>query len=223
MAESQGFFDGVQDKLLMMQQIAGKATAATKSDLETVSKKSKALKKLVDEDDEILALYKIEMHFEKRRTDRGAFPGILLVFKTGVLSGGGDEILYPCPDDACSGYIDFDHRSSATGQALCTACGNVWEESALTGIRGYKLSVDGWAEVVSKVFWDLGGRADIYLKTHWSDLRKAAIKETIMERRGEDLYEARKKVVLRYALGAILKDTATGSSLESRIRGLLRA
>lgn len=223
MAESHGFFDGVQDRLLMLQQMAGRAEAATKGDLETVSKKSKALKKLVDEDDEVLALYKIEMHFEKRRTGRDAFPGILLVFKTGVLSGGGDEILYPCPDDSCSGYIDFDHRSAATGEALCINCGKVWPESSLTEIRGYKLDVDGWARTVAKVFWDLGGRADIYLKTHWSDLRKAAIKETIMERRGEDLYEARKKVVLRYALGAILKDTATGSSLESRIKGLLRA
>lgn len=203
--------------------LASSVKTASKEELDVISKRISALKKLVDEDDEVLAKHKIEIHFDKGRTGRDFFHGILLVFRTGVLSGGGDEVIYPCPDDNCSGYIDFDNRSTATSEAICSKCGSVWKEGQLNEIRGYKLDVNGWARVISKVFWDLGGDADIYVKTHWSDLRKAALKESIQERRGDDLYDARKRVVLRYSLGAILKDTSNGSSLESRVKGLLRA
>lgn len=203
--------------------LAKGAKSDIKTDLDVIAKRADALKQLVDEDDEILAKHKIELHFDKGRTGRDFFHGILLVFRTGVLSGGGDEIVYPCPDDHCSGYIDFDNRSSFTGEAVCPNCHRAWKESELREIRGYKLDVEGWAKTISKVFWDLGGDADIYLKTHWSDLRKAAIKESLQECRGDDLYDARKRVVLRYSLAAIMKDTSTGSSLETRIKGLLRA
>lgn len=217
------FFSGVDDRLLMLQQMAGEAKSATKQDLATISKRAEALKSLISEDTEVIAKYKVEVHFEKGRTTRDAFVGVLVVFKTGALSGGGDEVLYPCPWDKCWGYIDFDSRSPQTGETVCPKCHRVWKESQLSEVRGYKLNVDGWALTISKAFWALESSADIYLKTHWTDLRQAALKETLMERRGEDLRDARKKVVLRYALGAILKDTSAGSSLVNRIKGLLRA
>ena len=75
-----GFFDGVSDRLLMLQQIAGKAQKATKDDLETVANRAAAMQTLVDQDDEDLAKFKIEVHFEKGRTNRDAFAGIVVVF-----------------------------------------------------------------------------------------------------------------------------------------------
>jgi len=216
-----GFFSGVEDRLLLLQQLAGKAKEATKADLETIGKRAAAMKSLVSQDTEVLAKHKIEVHFEKGRTTKDAFAGVLVVFQTGVLSGGGDEILYPCPDDSCFGYIAFDNRTQ-TGETVCPKCNKVWMENQLSEIRGYKRDINGWAEVIAKTFRALDNHADIFLKTHFGDLRKAAIKETLRERRGDDLYDARKRIVLRYALTAILKDTVS-SSLESRIKGLLRA
>lgn len=216
-----GFFSGVEDRMLMLQQLAGKAKAATKADLATISKRAEAMRSLVSEDKEILAKHKIEVHFEKGRTDRNAFAGILVVFRTGVLSGGGDEILYPCPDDKCFGYIAFGDRTH-TGETVCPKCHKVWKENQLNEIRGYKKDVNGWSEVIAKTFRALDNHADIFLKTHFGDLRGAAIKETLRERRGDDLYDARKRIVLRYSLDAIIRDTVS-SSLESRIKGLLRA
>lgn len=222
--ESKDFFGAVDDRLLLLKQLAGKAVAATKQDLAVIEKRAKAMQTLISQDTEILAKYKIEMHFDKgRRTDRDAFPGIILVWKTGVLSGGGDEIMYPCPNDRCSGYIGFDDRAN-TGQTICRVCGQAWSERELSEIRGYKLDLNNWARVMAHTFRKLECSADIYLKTHSGDIRKASIQETIRERRGDDLYDARVKVVLRYSLDAILKDTRHDmSDLESRFKGLLRA
>lgn len=220
--DSSGFFTGVEDKILMLQQMAGKASSITRSDLSVVRKRAEAMERLIKKEAEVTAKYKIEIHFEKGRTDRDAFVGVMVVFKTGLLSGGGDEIVYPCPNDKCHGYIDFYNRTH-TGQTVCPVCGTIWLEDQLSEIRGFKRDINGWASLIAKTFSYLDNSADIFLKTHLGDIRRAAIKETLMERRGEDLYKARDRVVLRYALKAILKDTMGGSSLESRIKGLLRA
>lgn len=220
--DASGFFGGLEDRLLMLRQLAGKAEAIVKGDLDTIAKRASALRSLVSQDTEMLAKYKIELHFDKgRRTDRDAFPGIILVWKTGVLSGGGDEIMYPCPDDRCGGYIGFDSRTH-TGETICPKCQKGWRESELREVRGYKRDLNGWAHIVAHIFRQLDSSADVYLKTHEGDIRKASLKETLQERRGDDLYDARRKVVLRYALDAILKDSMR-SSLESRFKGLLRA
>lgn len=217
-----GFFTGLDDRMLMLQQIAGKAAKATKADLETVAKRAEAMQSLVSQDTEMLAKYKIELHFDKgRRTDRDVFPGIVLVWKTGVLSGGGDEIMYPCPDDKCLGYIGFDSRTH-TGETICPTCQRGWRENELREVRGYKRDVNGWAHIVTALFRRLDNSADVYLKTHEGDIRKASIKETLQERRGDDLYDARRKVVLRYALDAILKDTVRRDP-ESAFKAFLRA
>lgn len=224
MSKSTDFFTGVDDRLLMLEQMVGESKAITKMDLDVVSKKAKALKALISEDTELIAEYKIEIQFEKRRrTDRDTFAGVVVVFKTGFLSGGGDEILYPCPSDSCNGYISFDDRSHYTGETVCPKCNSMWLENQLSEIRGYKLDINRWSEVIAAKFRALNNKADIYIKMHLGDLRQAAIKETLVERRGEDLYNARKRVVLRYSLDAIIKDTMGGSSLESRIKSLLRA
>lgn len=222
-SENNKFFSALDDKMLLLRQMSEEAKKITTAELSVISKRAEALKKMVAEDSEITAKYKIEVHFEKGRTTRGAFTGVMVVFRTGVLSGGGDEILYPCPNDKCAGFISFDDRAR-NGETLCPKCNTMWMEKHLSEIRGYKKDINGWAEVISAVFRSLDHSADIYLKTHWGDLRKAAVIETLKECRGDTLYDARKRVVLRYALQAILKDTAkAGSSLESRIRGLLRA
>lgn len=220
--DESGFFGGLEDRLLMLQQLAGKAAAATKADLETIERRASAMRSLVAQDTEVLAKYKIELHFDKgRRTDRSAFPGIVLVWKTGVLSGGGDEIMYPCPDDTCHGFIGFNHRSP-TGETICPKCQRAWLEKQLREIRGYKRDLNGWADVVTNNFRALESSADVYLKTHEGDIRKAALIETIRERRGDDLYDARKKIVLRYSLNAILKDTVKRSQ-ESAFKAFLGA
>lgn len=220
--DKSGFFGGTEDRLLMLQQLAGKAAAATKADLEVVEKRAAAMKSLVSQDNEVLANYKIEVHLERgRRTDRNAFPGLILVWKTGVLSGGGDEIMYPCPDDSCVGFIGFNHRSH-TGETMCPRCKRVWVEKQLREIRGYKRDLNGWSQILANTFRALDSSADIFLKMHIGDIRKASVLETIRERRGDDLYDARKKVVLRYALNAILKDTVRREP-ESAFRAFLGA
>ena len=80
-----------------------------------VERKRQALRDLLSEDKTLKAKYKIELHVGKDRSSRGekAFPGSLTVFTSGAaLSGGGDTILYPCPDDRCPGFIPMELISS---------------------------------------------------------------------------------------------------------------
>jgi ribosome-associated translation inhibitor RaiA len=221
---SNEFFGGFEDRLLMMEQISGEAKAITKSDMAKIQEKSKALKKLVDEDKEHIAKYKIEVHLHKDRSGQGKhFVGIVVVFQTGALSGGGDEIVYPCPDSGCDGYIAYKNKVPMKMSYICPTCLRLFPESELKEMTTYKQDINGWANVLAKTFRRTGNKADIFLKTHWRDLRAATRAEIEKSQRGQALYKARERVVLRYSLDAILKDTIGGSSLEARMKGFLGA
>lgn len=222
-ASSDGFFGCVDDKILELKKLTKKAKAISDRELGAVNKRAEALEKLMADVDEHQAEYKIELIFnDQSRTARGLLYGIMLVYQTGVLSGGGDELMYPCPTDNCSGYLAFSDRGNS-GEAYCKVCDHVWPEKSLKEMVVYKVPVSRWAGIVAQTFRKLNNSADIILKTHTGTLRSAALKEQVKECRGNNLYDARKRVVLRYSLKAILKDTCAGRPLESAVKGLLTA
>ncbi len=190
-------------------------------DQKALVEKATALQQLLG--DPKLAKYKIEVMFDKRKTTRNAFPGAMVVFESGsVLSGGGDEIVYPCPDDHCSGYIGSKFIAPMSKSAFCLKCKRPWKQSDLREARFFNLDPSKWAFVIAREFIRTGCLADVYMKTMGSeDLRKRAL---IQKPGGENLAAARgDRNFVMYQLKNILQDVNAGSSIEARMRALITA
>jgi len=189
-----------------------------------ITEKAEALRKLLGHKD--LAKYKVEVLFDRKKTTRGAFPGAMTVWRSGsVLSGGGDEILYPCPDERCMGYIGGEHIAPISKTAYCVTCKRVWRQADLQEIRLFKLSPAKWAFVLAREFIRAECQADIYMKTSGDEsIRKQTQAAQVREGGGEKLFKARDaREPVMYSLKDIIKDASAGASIEARMRALITA
>lgn len=189
---------------------------------EALQRKKEALDKFFGENRK--AKFKIELHFGKGRSSNGPFAGSLHVYRSGsVLAGGGDEILYPCPDNKCSGYMEPEHV--AVEFAFCPVCHKKWHKiKDMNEGRLFKLPAQKWAKVIAKVFNNLHGDADIYLKSHPQDIRRASLLEQMRERRGDDYRGVHeKRVYVMYSIDRIMKDLHAGADLEKRLLAFVTA
>lgn len=191
--------------------------------------------------DKIVAKYKIEVQFGKGRSMNRHFPGSLHVYRSGsVLAGGGDEILYPCPDDKCPGYIEPEHVIPKTEIkigtnpedvemiAFCPVCRSVWDKvHHLQEGRMFRLTHQNWAAVIHRTFERLGHNADIYLKSHPEDIRDKSLLEQMKQRKGEEYLKAyKKRVYVMYPLDRIVADVhamGTGADIYKLILAFITA
>lgn len=201
--------------------------APTLSDVEkaAIERKRAALEQAFGPTDELVATYKIELNFEKGRSIHKPFAGSLVVWRSGsALSGGGDEIMYPCPNDNCSGFIPPELISSMAQKAGCPKCQELWPQVSLMEMRLFRLPVQHWATVVVRYFIRLNSDADIYIKTHLLDIRSQTLKEQMKDRGGTELLAARQeRIPVIYPLDRIFRDLANGADLEKRFRTFLEA
>jgi hypothetical protein len=187
-----------------------------------IVEKAQALRELLGQKD--LAKYKIEVLFDRRKTTRGSFPGAMTVWRSGsVLGGGGDEILYPCPDTACQGYIGAEHIAPMSRTAFCMTCHRIWNQGDLTEIRFFRLDPAKWAYVIAREFIRAECRADVYMKTAGSEsLRQRTEVAQHSAGAGEQLFAARDaRQPVMYSLKDIIKDASAGASIEARMRALI--
>jgi hypothetical protein len=175
--------------------------------------------------DNNLARYKIEVLFDRRKTSTGgAFPGGVVIWRSGsVLSGGGDELLYPCPDQKCKGVIGPEGIAPISQSCFCKSCSRVWRQSDLRELSFYNLDPSKWALVLTQLFLRLECAADVYMKwTGNEDIRSRTRMEQAGNRGGEELYAARRvREPVMYRCKDIVKDVNAGSSIESRMRALI--
>lgn len=197
------------------------------SDVEkaAIERKREAIAAAFGPTDELIATYKIELNFEKGRSIHKPFAGSLVVWRSGsALSGGGDEIMYPCPNDSCMGFIPPELISSVAQKAGCPKCQALWHQSELMEMRLFRLAVQHWATVVARYFVRLNSDADIYIKTHLLDIRSQTLKEQMRDRGGTELLAARQeRIPVIYPLNRIFQDLANGADLEKRFRTFLEA
>jgi hypothetical protein len=189
-----------------------------------ITEKAEALRKLLGQKD--LAKFKIEVLFDRRKTTRGAFPGAMTVWRSGsVLSGGGDEILYPCPNARCRGYIGGEHIAPISQTAYCVTCESIWKQRDLQEIRMFKLDPAKWAYVLAREFIRAECQADIYMKTAGNEsLKERTAQAQAREGGGEKLFAARDaRQPVMYSLKDIIKDASAGASIEARMRALITA
>lgn len=201
------------------------APTLTEVEQAAIEKKRAALTNAFGPGEELIATYKIELNFEKGRSVNKPFAGSLVVWRSGsALGGGGDEIMYPCPDDRCIGFIPPELISAIAQKAGCPKCQKLWHQNQLMEMRLFKLPVHSWSVVVTKYFIRLNHDADIYIKTHPIDIRSQTLKEQMRDRGGEELLAARMgRIPVIYPLDRIFKDLSAGADLEKRFRAFLEA
>lgn len=188
-----------------------------------LKKRAQMLRKLLG--DKRLAEHKIEVLFNHDRTNRGlAYGGSVVVWRSGsVLSGGGDELLYPCPAPKCNGYIGSEMIAAMSQTAYCVECKRVWKQRDLKEATYYSLDASRWAYVLAREFLRTQCKSDVYMKWGGGEkLRKRAMAEQSGQKGGEELFAARDaRQPVMYSLPDIIKDVNAGSSIESRMRALI--
>lgn len=221
---SEDFFGPSQQAALDLARMAGKAGSVSIADLEVLKRKRAAIKAVYEEDHKYDAKYKIEIQLGIKRTGRDAFPGAIIIFRSSSMLGGGvDEIMYPCPDSKCMGYLGPEHIDTIAKIGVCPKCNIRFNQSELKEGRFFRLPAEKWAEVLTKEFHRCDGSADFVMKTRRKDIRSAALLEQT-GRGGESLYGSRStRIVVVYSLKALIRDTVGSSNVYSRILAFLRA
>lgn len=194
----------------------------------------------------IKAKYKLEVHFGKDRTTLGLTSCMMLMWESGKrFHGGGDEQMFWCGYPDCEKPI----KSAAMGvfhlvcphcqrecfldegskrehvQALRAAAG-AWRRMAslpvISDSKLFKLPMSKVASVMAKIWYDLEGDADIYLKYHSSDIRFSLDDSSVKIEDGLNNARSNRSPMI-YPLKNILKDTASGAELTRRFLAMITA
>lgn len=171
---------------------------------------------------QIRAKYKIEIKF---RDERSLLDDISIgwqVYESGKhLHGGGDELVYWClsKGDTNSGCgAPIIGSNIIQGVALCSSCQRQLNAAMLTSNFVIRMTLKKLAQETAKLWRKLEGSADVYCKFTPGDIRYKVMEK----KQGSD--EARRlQGLFIYPLANIIKDTAVGSSLESRLEAFFKA
>lgn len=180
----------------------------------------------------IKAKYKLELTFGDDRSMRRPIPGFITAWTNGgFMHGGGDEAVYFCPNEIdegsgnkhyCGSPIDL--KLVGRYVAVCPSCRRPINPKELAGQVFFRLTIDGWAEMLTKVFHRLECNADLRVQHLKGDLRRATQEEMEKDHRGDRLNKVREGFsAVAYPLKNILKDTAAGSTIQARFRAFLLA
>jgi len=222
-----GFFGPEEQKALDKQRDRhGYEPPELSSDeLVAIEERKKFIDALFSSGTDIKATYKLELNFGKERSRNVPFPGALTIFRSGTaFHGGGDEIVYPCPQDACPGIIPPELISETKVRAICPKCERMYHRDALQETRLFRLHAQKWATIITRYFIRLNHDADIYVKTHLACLHTHTTAEQSRDRGGEMLGRARgnrRRVI--YPLEHIYKDLSAGAEIEKRFHAFILA
>lgn len=194
-------------------------------ELETVEKKRQAIKSLLTEDTTLRAKFKIELMCGSNRSTDKPFHGSIVVFRSGTaLHGGGDEVVYPCANPLCPGFIPPELIMTSVGRAGCPKCQSIWSQDQLKEMFLATLPAQKWALVLARFFVRLGHDADLYLKSAPIDIRKSAMSEKEKDQGGMQLAVARtRRQPVIYPLDRIYKDLSGGAEIERCFRAFVTA
>ncbi len=171
---------------------------------------------------QIRAKFKIEIKF---RDDRHMFGDNSIgwqVYESGKhLHGGGDELVYWCisrKEDGVGCGAPIVGSNIIQGVALCPSCNSQINASMLTANFVIRMNLRKLAEETAKLWRKLNGSADIYCKYSPKDIRYQIMEQDIGAVKAREL-----QGMFIYPLQNLIKDTASGSSLESRLEVFFKA
>lgn len=189
-------------------------------------------KSAVEDLDNVRARFKLELVFVEGRSAYRAYPGLVVAWTNGgFANGGGDESIMFCGNEIeakgggtkqCCAPID--PKLVSRGVAVCASCQRASNPKKLQGQRFARLYTQQWVDLLVQYFVLLGCNADIRIGIMRGELRKASGLELERNHGGEKLRAVRdSREWIIYPLGNIIKDTASGSSLQKCFRAFLSA
>jgi len=190
------------------------------------------------------AKYKIEVAFSWDRTEKGPALALITIWESGrCLHGGGDDKMFWCGYPDCGRpmassammvdvgicpscqrplFRTMDDRVLTISQAKASGIphGDMEKRPCISEVKFAKLSVSKLADLLEKLWRDLGCDADVYVKFF-----KKKIRFEPGDRNARDvLARARmSRSYVVYTLKSILKDTSTGASIRDRFEAFLTA
>lgn len=191
----------------------------------------KKMKAILGDPNDFHAKFVLEIFFTDDRSMHKPFGGMLMAWTNGGYAhGGGDEKVYFCPQQVekkgetktCGAPIL--PALVMHGLAACPVCNKPSHDRDLVGEVFFRVPMSSWVTVVERYFYRLNCQADVRIGILKGDLRAAAIAEQETERRGDKLERVRQeREWVNYSLPALIKDGASGASLDARFSAFLRA
>ncbi len=170
---------------------------------------------------QLRAKFKIEIKFRDDRKSCNDNSIGWQVYESGKhLHGGGDELVYWCVSrnsgEGCGAFIIG--NNIIQGVALCTSCKRQINAELLTANFVIRMTLRKLAQETAKLWRKLEGSADIYCKYSREDIRYKIMEQKVGAEKAREL-----QGLFIYPLANIIKDTAAGSSLESRFESFFKA
>ncbi len=174
------------------------------------------------QDAQIRAKYKIEIKFRDDRKMLGDNAIAWQAYESGKhLHGGGDELVYWCisrKQDGVGCGTPIIGSNIIHGIALCPGCKHQLNAAMLTSNFVIRMTLKKLAIETAKIWRKLDHSADIYCKYSREDIRYKIMEEKVGADKARQL-----QGLFIYPYANILKDTASGSSLESRLEAFFKA
>jgi len=198
---------------------------------EVAERVERTMKALRGQENQVRSQFLVDVMFSRGRSAFKPYDGLIVAYTNGgFMHGGGDEMVYFCP-----------RRVEKNGQtkvcatplppiaiqgkvAVCPTCEKPSRDKDLIGQVYAKLTTQNWATLVTRMFYRLDCNADLRICTLKGDLHQATAEEKEKQRGGERLNKVyTEQVYVRYTLASMIKDTASGATLDHCINMFLRA
>lgn len=207
--------------------------ASQASNYEIDPEVEKRLKALLIEAKETTAKFKLEVFFRSGAKRNVDVRGCVAVWSNGgFMNGGGDAAVYLCSRElpAPSGGGNYtclapiDMRFTTPSEAVCTRCRTVTHPKHLVGQIQGDVPLYKWARLLHRLFHVLDCDADLRMAINRGSVH-AAVEQEMTQHKGGEVYGKLmgKRDWITYPLAGIVKDTASGATLENRIKAFLEA
>jgi hypothetical protein len=198
---------------------------------EVAERVERTMKALRAQEDQVRSRFLLDVMFNKGRSIHRPYDGLLVAYTNGgFLHGGGDEMVYFCPNKVeKNGHTKLCATPlppiAIQGKvAVCPVCETPSRDRELIGQVYAKLTTQNWAALVTRMFYRLDCNADLRICILKGDLRKTTEEEKEKSSGGEKLHRLyNEHQWVRYTLAQMIKDTASGATLGHCINAFLRA
>jgi hypothetical protein len=183
-----------------------------------------------------MSKYRIQVNFGTGRTVAGPNKGVITFWRSGAkLHGGGDEKVMLCQevDYGSSEFADFKVGKNTSrggcgafiegsfirgGIAYCPKCLRMMRADRVTGEVYFRSTSADLASGLAKYFRLFEHNADLVIKYAEDDIRYKVVQQLAGPAEARRL-----RGMLVYPLHRLLKDTASGSTVESRFLAAVSA
>jgi hypothetical protein len=170
------------------------------------------------------ARYKVEVIFTGERSMLKPYPGFIVIWTNGDYQ---QAMVYLCPkkdenNRPCNAPLTAGMISQNRGVAICPNCRGASAPKELTGQIFARLTTQGWAKLVVRVFGLLECNTDIEI-THVKKSVRAAEARSANDG-GTALHKIHDELsVVTYTLNRIVADSANGADVLSLVRAFIEA